>query len=182
MKDYLKEKSAAKKTAAKPAPPPPADAAPTSSSTTDSTAPATPRKGRDRAASNSSSVADSTSTPKRDESPARGLFASLRSRIIGAPAPTDGAEATTTTTATSAPTSARTSIDGESTTGAKAPNETQEALQLSEEQIGVPDELVLVIHGIGQHLAKEYDSFSFVHAVNAFRSCACTSLCPRRCP
>ncbi|GAA5839354.1 hypothetical protein JCM9279_005915 [Rhodotorula babjevae] len=176
MKDYLKEKSAAKKTAAKPAPPLPADPAQTSSaSTTDSTAPATPRKGRERAVSNSSSIADSTSTPKRDESPARGLFASLRSRIIGAPAPTDGAEATTTTTTTSAPTSARTSIDGESLAGAKAPNETQEALQLSEEQIGVPDELVLVIHGIGQHLAKEYDSFSFVHAVNAFRS-SCTTL------
>lgn len=177
MKEYLKEKSAAKKSAAKPAAAAAAtaaDAAPPASADT------TPRKSRDRSISNASSAADS-STPRRDESPPRagGLFASLRSRIMGAPAPTDGAEAST-----SAPASARTSIDGESASGAgagagagaKVPNETSEALRLSEEQIGVPDELVLVIHGIGQHLAKEYDSFSFVHAVNAFRSCACLSL------
>ena len=60
------------------------------------------------------------------------------------------------------------------TTGA-LPNETQEAVQLRREEIGTPDELVLVIHGIGQGLAGTYDSFSFVYACNAFRS-ACTTL------
>lgn len=63
--------------------------------------------------------------------------------------------------------SSRSSLDGGD---GKLPNDTQEALQLSEEQIGVADELVLVVHGIGQNLAATYDSFSFTYAVNAFRS------------
>lgn len=37
------------------------------------------------------------------------------------------------------------------------------------------DELVLVVHGIGQQLAIQYESFNFSLAVNKFRS-ACTSL------
>ncbi|GAA6052976.1 hypothetical protein JCM3770_001158 [Rhodotorula araucariae] len=169
MKEYLQEKATKKGKAA------PADAAPTPEGT--------PRKTRDRSGSSSSTAtassvkaADSSApkrpespTPgssKRSDSPAPGLFATLRNRIIGAPAPSDGAEATEP-----APAPARTSLDGEG----KVPNDTEEALQIREEEIGVADELVLVIHGIGQNLAQTYDSFSFLYAVNAFRS-TCTSL------
>ncbi|BGP49361.1 hypothetical protein JCM10450v2_005249 [Rhodotorula kratochvilovae] len=167
MKEYLKEK-ATKKAAGKA---PPADAV---SATPEST----PRKPRERSNSSSSTAtagsakATDSPAPKRPESPARsespapGLFASLRNRIIGAPAPSDGAEASA-----QPPAAGRTSLDGEG----KVPNDTQEALQLREEEIGVADELVLVIHGIGQNLAQTYDSFSFLYAVNAFRS-TCTSL------
>ncbi|KAK4050662.1 hypothetical protein OIV83_003388 [Microbotryomycetes sp. JL201] len=42
-------------------------------------------------------------------------------------------------------------------------------------EVGEADELVLVVHGIGQKLAGHYESFNFVHAVNQLRN-ACTAL------
>ncbi|KAL8292387.1 hypothetical protein RQP46_000999 [Phenoliferia psychrophenolica] len=44
----------------------------------------------------------------------------------------------------------------------------------NEEGVGEVDELVLVVHGIGQKLAGTYESFNFVHAVNSLRT-ACTT-------
>ncbi|BGP25715.1 DDHD domain containing protein [Rhodotorula toruloides] len=150
LKAYIQEK------AQKKAPAPKAAAADTTAAvTSDSDTEGSSARRRPRADS-----ASTTGSGKRSESPGPGLFASLRQRIVGGPGP--AAEAV----ATALP---ATEVDG------KLPNETQEAVQLREEEIGTADELVLVIHGIGQSLAASYDSFNFLYAVNAFRS-QCTSL------
>ncbi|KAH8916589.1 hypothetical protein BT69DRAFT_1355545 [Atractiella rhizophila] len=55
----------------------------------------------------------------------------------------------------------------------KERNTTEEAMRGSargEESKGEVDELVLVVHGIGQRIARYYESFSFVHAVNQLRT------------
>ncbi|GAA5960704.1 hypothetical protein JCM8115_001804 [Rhodotorula mucilaginosa] len=109
------------------------------------------------------STGERSSSKTRSESPGPGLFASIRNRIVGAPVPSEQPGPAPEGKGAMPP-----------TTGA-LPNETQEAVQLRREEIGTPDELVLVIHGIGQGLAGTYDSFSFVYACNAFRS-ACTTL------
>ncbi|KAM0752102.1 hypothetical protein T439DRAFT_354980 [Meredithblackwellia eburnea MCA 4105] len=44
----------------------------------------------------------------------------------------------------------------------------------SQDFVGEVDELVLVVHGIGQQLSTTYESFNFVHAVNSLRT-ACTT-------
>ncbi|GAA5992871.1 hypothetical protein JCM10908_001383 [Rhodotorula pacifica] len=171
LRDYLEEK-APKKAVAKPAPSEPAQ--PPLPSKTSPPLPAkdsqqqptttSPEKSHQRSVSNGSNGEQRSSSKTRSESPGPGLLASLRNRIVGAPAPTDPA------TVTAEPNDPATA-----TAGGSVPNETQEAVQLRREEIGTPDELVLVIHGIGQGLAGTYDSFSFVWACNAFRS-ACTNL------
>ncbi|SCV73522.1 BQ2448_7448 [Microbotryum intermedium] len=99
---------------------------------------------------------------------AGGFFAALRSKLGGVPLvghPPDGADD-----------AVNVNIKGERT------NDTQEAMdgprnQDGDEQgvVGEVDELVLMCHGIGQKLAGKYESFSFVHACNHFRT-ACTNL------
>lgn len=55
-------------------------------------------------------------------------------------------------------------------------NETSEAMDTgrnnaeTQDDIGDVDELVLIVHGIGQQLASTHEGFSFVHAVNRFRA------------
>ncbi|BGP01102.1 hypothetical protein JCM10021v2_004798 [Rhodotorula toruloides] len=149
LKAYIQEKAQKKAPTAKTAP----DT--TAAVTSDSDTEGSSARRRPRADS-----ASTTGSVKRSESPGPGLFASLRHRIVGGPAPSADGAAT-------APPAAE--VEG------KLPNETQEAVQLREEEIGTADELVLVIHGIGQSLAASYDSFNFLYAVNAFRS-QCTSL------
>ncbi|GAA5973441.1 hypothetical protein JCM21900_006344, partial [Sporobolomyces salmonicolor] len=109
--------------------------------------------------------ASSVPGDQRPASPAPGFFSSLKSRFVGASA-----------------------SDGEWSEGERANriNETQQALEGPRQEdvakgegqraaIGEVDELVLVIHGIGQQLARTYESFNFTLAVNQFRS-ACTTL------
>ncbi|GAA5875342.1 hypothetical protein JCM8547_003209 [Rhodosporidiobolus lusitaniae] len=100
---------------------------------------------------------------KRSESPApgSGFFSSLKNRIVGAPAPSDG-----------------TASDIED--GTAPVNDTQAALEgeprgEGSTKVGDVEELVLIVHGIGQKLSSSFESFGFVYAANAFRS-ACTSL------
>ncbi|GAA5827388.1 hypothetical protein JCM11251_003790 [Rhodosporidiobolus azoricus] len=121
---------------------------------------------RGRATSTASTSGENT---KRSESP--GLFASLRNRIVGAPAPPEGGAGEA-----SEGLSARASLDGIG----NLPNETQAALEREPRdedgsKIGAVSELVLIVHGIGQGLATTYDSFAFQYAANDFRS-ACTTL------
>ncbi|GAA5917665.1 hypothetical protein JCM5296_007440 [Sporobolomyces johnsonii] len=112
-------------------------------------------------------TASTSSVPggQRSASPAPGFFSSLKSRFVGAPA-SDG--------------------EGSEEERANRINETQQALEGPRKEdaakgegqraaIGEVDELVLVIHGIGQQLARTYESFNFTLAVNQFRS-ACTTL------
>ncbi|SGZ01215.1 BQ5605_C033g11133 [Microbotryum silenes-dioicae] len=101
-------------------------------------------------------------------SAAGGFFAALKSKLGGVPLvghPLDGGNDDVDV-----------DIQGERT------NDTLEAMdgprnQYGDEQggVGEVDELVLVCHGIGQKLAGKYESFSFVHACNHFRT-ACTNL------
>ncbi|GAA5868001.1 hypothetical protein JCM3774_001562 [Rhodotorula dairenensis] len=167
LRGYLEEK-APKKSAPPPAKPSQAEPAqqppsPKKNSSTDEAADKSHRRSL-----SVESAGDRSSSKTRSESPGPGLFASIRNRIVGAPVPP-----------TEQSTNAATPPEGKGgalppTTG-PLPNETQEAVQLRRDEIGTPDELVLVIHGIGQGLAGTYDSFSFVYACNAFRS-TCTTL------
>lgn len=165
LREYLQEK-APKKPAAKPAaalpavPPsvPPNVERPSTPDRDTSSTLTTPEKSRARSGS-TASIGAPASGHKRSESPGPGLFASLRNRFVGTSVPADP-------TAPAAPTASDAHPAGQ----APLPNETQEAVQLRQDEIGTPDELVLVIHGIGQGLAGTYDSFSFVYACNAFRS------------
>ncbi|GAA5948867.1 hypothetical protein JCM3765_003936 [Sporobolomyces pararoseus] len=113
---------------------------------------------------------------KAEAATSSGFFSSLRNRFVGTASSTDG-------NSTDGEAEGRTSIDSNS-----GINDTAQALEgprkedapaTREEEkrtsIGEVDELVLVIHGIGQQLAVQYSSFNFTLAVNAFRS-ACTSL------
>ncbi|GAA5980777.1 hypothetical protein JCM11641_002647 [Rhodosporidiobolus odoratus] len=124
--------------------------------------------GHTRKVSSSSSAA--AAGIKRSDSP--GFFSSLRNRIVGPPS-SPGESAGVADDAASL----RSMF---SAGDAKVQNLTQQALERepraeADGKIGAVDELVLIVHGVGQQLASSYDSFAFVHAANAFRS-ACTSL------
>lgn len=56
------------------------------------------------------------------------------------------------------------------TDSAKAQRVTQEALEDNEDAQEEVEELVLVIHGIGQKLSETYNAFDFTHAMNLFRN------------
>ncbi|GAA6015612.1 hypothetical protein JCM11491_007174 [Sporobolomyces phaffii] len=130
-----------------------------------------PSKTRTRARTDSNA-----SQPSKTEAASSGFFSSLRNRFVGTAASTDGHS-------TDGEAEGRTSIDS-----APGVNDTAQALEGPRKEdaaatkeaekrtsIGEVDELVLVIHGIGQQLAVQYESFNFTLAVNQFRS-ACTSL------
>ncbi|GAA6010035.1 hypothetical protein JCM10207_007528 [Rhodosporidiobolus poonsookiae] len=114
-----------------------------------------------RTRTSSASSASAGASIKRADSP--GFFSSLRNRIVGPAQPSDDAAA---------------GAEGAASTSA-LPNDTQDALEREprgeDSKVGAVDELVLIVHGIGQQLATSYDSFAFTHAANAFRS-VCTSL------
>ncbi|KAM0791761.1 hypothetical protein ACM66B_004026 [Microbotryomycetes sp. NB124-2] len=105
----------------------------------------------------------STPQPDKKQSDA-GIFGYLKSKIYGPP----GQE---------------TKEEQDKTGADERQNETSEAMagprnregEAGVGEVGEADELVLVIHGIGQKLAGHYESFNFVHAVNQLRN-ACTNL------
>ncbi|GAA5926724.1 putative carboxylic ester hydrolase [Sporobolomyces koalae] len=120
---------------------------------------------------------DSNASLNRSEQTSSGFFSSLRNRFVGTATTTDGSS-------TDGETEGRKSTDGEPVV---VPDTAQELEGPRKEDapitdgkeartsIGEVEELVLVIHGIGQQLAVQYESFNFTLAVNQFRS-ACTSL------
>ncbi|GAA5896057.1 putative carboxylic ester hydrolase [Sporobolomyces salmoneus] len=143
----------------------------------DATGPSrSPSKNRPRTRTRTDSNASQPA--KSEATTSSGFFSSLRNRFVGTASSSDGHS-------NDGDVEGRTSID--STTRPEV-NETAEALDgprkedaptTKEEEkrtsIGEVDELCLVVHGIGQQLAVQYESFSFSLAVNKFRS-ACTTL------
>ncbi|KAK4055033.1 hypothetical protein OIO90_003374 [Microbotryomycetes sp. JL221] len=121
---------------------------------------------RDSSPARQGSNASTTTTKPEAAKPAEsgGLFGYLKSKIYGAP-----------------------DIEGkdeqEKASVEERTNETSEAMAGPRNRegergigdVGDAEELCIVIHGIGQKLAGQYESFNFVHAVNQLRS-ACTTL------
>ncbi|BGP17562.1 hypothetical protein JCM10213v2_005595 [Rhodosporidiobolus nylandii] len=182
LRAYLREKAPKKAAATRPFEVAPSSASASASDSEGESAPSsrhnpslptTPKAARAvsparRTRTDSTSSAAAAAEIKRSESP--GFFSSLRSRIVGAPAPAEPEVAVASVSSAAAGLG----------DPAKLPNDTQTALERDPRaedgsKIGVVDELVLIVHGVGQQLASSYDSFAFVHAANAFRS-ACTSL------
>ncbi|GAA6060583.1 hypothetical protein JCM10212_006818 [Sporobolomyces blumeae] len=119
----------------------------------------------------------------RTESPASGFFSSLRNRFVGTATSADGQPSAAEPEGRKS-----TEAEGAEVSSSASANETQEALEGPRKEdadpsteegartsIGEVDELVLVVHGVGQQLAQRYESFNFTLAVNQFRS-ACTTL------
>jgi len=120
---------------------------------------------------------DSNASQAKTEPASSGFFSSLRNRFVGTASSTDGHS-------TDGEAEGRTSIDSNGgvndTAAALDGPRKEDAPTTSKEDkerkpIGEVDELVLVIHGVGQLLARQYESFNFTLAVNQFRS-ACTTL------
>ncbi|GAA6028832.1 hypothetical protein JCM8097_007416 [Rhodosporidiobolus ruineniae] len=168
LRDYLEEKAPKKPTPARTAKTSTSTASDGESTTSHSASPVKPTA-HSRTASTSSSAAGAEI--KRSDSP--GFFSSLKNRLVGAPAPTDDSHPEVDDASL-----ARRSLEGAGP--GSLPNDTQTALAREPRgednaNIGAVDELVLVVHGIGQGLATSYESFAFTYAANAFRS-ACTTL------
>lgn len=117
-------------------------------------------------AARSRTTSASSSAP-RSASPGPGFFSSLKSRIVGPTVPSEG----TTSDTEEALKAHAASVD-------PAANQTQEALeQPRADKIGAVDELLLIVHGIGQGLAASYDSFGLFLAPSRRRSPLTVSLC-----
>lgn len=123
-------------------------------------------QGRSRHGSSTAPVANKPGATGAGQTDS-GFFALLKSKIYGAPTQTDH--------------DADEREQGDSAD--ERANETAEAMAGPRNRegdagvgdVGEVDELVLVMHGIGQKLASNYESFNFVHAVNQMRK-ACTTL------
>ncbi|KAK4702406.1 hypothetical protein P7C70_g3817, partial [Phenoliferia sp. Uapishka_3] len=102
------------------------------------------------------------------------FLSSLRNKMGGAVAPQPE---------TSAKVSEQTNSTEEAMAG---PRNTMEGVEVEEGGVGEVNELVLVVHGIGQKLAGTYESFNFVrevHAVNSLRTnCTTQSTSPSLAP
>ena len=124
---------------------------------------------------------DSNASQAKTEPASSGFFSSLRNRFVGTASSTDGhstdgeAEGRTSIDSTGAVNDTAAALEGPRKEDAPSTSTAKEEKDKERKPIGEVDELVLVIHGVGQLLARQYESFNFTLAVNQFRS-ACTTL------